>query len=191
MIEKIEETLRGLLSDRAVSVRIAASDAMDRLRAKKSVPVYLEKLRTGTLEERVRIVFAAQEIGGSDGTSLLLAALSDEEHEVRGAAVRALEGCLSPTVLKTLVLKLPRESGVVLGNLLEVLGKSYRKELSPILERYLEHPDYEVRAKALVAYARVTEGAGWERILRSAEAESDTVRAATARALGEWSQDRR
>jgi HEAT repeat protein len=190
VIGKIEATLGAMLSDPSVAVRVAASDAMDRLRAKRSVPVYLEKLRTGSLEERVRIVFAAEEIGGAEGLSLLLAALSDGEPEVRGAAVRALESSLSPAVLKSLVSALPRESGVVLGNLLEVLGKSYRKELSPILEKYLDHPDYEVRGKAIVAFARAAGGAGWEKILRHAGAESETVRAAAARALGEWSDDR-
>lgn len=190
MIERIEETLRGMLSDRSIAVRVAASAAMDRLRARKSMPVYLERLRTGTLEERVRIVFAAAEIGGSEGVSLLLAALSDGEKEVRGAAVRALESSLSPAVLKALLSMLPRESGVVLGNLVETLGKSYRKELSPILRKYLDHPDQEVRGKAIVAYARVAEGAGWEDVLRHAGAESDTVRAAAACALGEWSGDR-
>lgn len=190
MIGKIEETLRAMLSDRSVAVRVAASEAMDRLRAKRSAPAYLEKLRTGSLEERVRIVFAAEEIGGPEGLSLLLAALSDEEPEVRGAAVRALESSLSPAVLKALVSRLPRENGVVLGNLLEALGKSYRKELSPVLEKYLDHPDYEVRGKAIVAYGRVTGGAGWEKILRQAASGSETVRAAAARALGEWSDDR-
>lgn len=191
MTGKIEETLRAMLSDPSVAVRVAASDAMDRLRAKRSVPVYLERLRIGSLEERVRIVFAAEEIGGPEGLSLLLAALSDDEPEVRGAAVRALESSLSPAVLKALVSRLPQENGVVLGNLLETLGKSYRKELVPILEKYLDHPDYEVRGKAIVAYARIAAGAGWEKILRQAAAESDTVRAAAARALGEWSDDRR
>lgn len=187
MNDRIVETLQGMLSDPSVAVRVAASAAMDRLRAKKRVPAYLEKLKNGALGERVRIVFAAEEIGGREGSSILLTALADSEPEVRGAAVRALESIPTPQVLKALVTQLPKENGVVLGNLLEALGKSHRKELSPILEKYLDHPDYEVRGKAIVAYARVAEGDRWEQILRRAKAESETIRAAVARALGEWS----
>ena len=189
MIDRIEEALRGMLSDPSVAVRLAASAALDRLRAKKSLSAYHRMLTNGTREERVRVVFAAEEIGGSEGLSLLLAALTDAEEEVRGAAVRALESTLTGTVLKAMVARLPREQGVVLGNLLEALGKSRRRELSPVIERYLDHPDVEVRGKAIPAFARVTAGAGWEKILAHVAETEETVRAAAARALGEWSSE--
>jgi len=189
MKDRIEEALEGMLTDSSVAVRVAASSAMDRVRAKNRYPVHLEQLKRGTLEDRVRIVYAAEEIGGREGLSLLLAALSDAEAEVRGAAVRALESTLTPPVLKAMVARLPQENGVVLGNLLEALGKSHRKELSPILEKYLDHPDFEVCGKAIVAYARVAEGDRWEQVLRRATSESETIRAAVARALGEWSRE--
>jgi HEAT repeat protein len=183
---RIEETLKEMLSDPSVAVRLAASDALDRLRAKKSVPSYLQILKTGTLEERVRIVFAAEEIGGTEGRTLLLAALSDKEQEVKGAAVRALESTLTGDVLQAMVACLPGEEGVVLGNLLDALGKSRQKELAPTIETYLGHPDVEVRGKAIQAYARVAEDDGWEKILAHATEEDETVRAAAARAFGEW-----
>lgn len=187
MIDRIEQTLKELLSDPSPEVRLAASAALDKQRVKKSVSSYLEMLKTGTLEERVRVVFAAGEIGGPEGESLLLAALSDRDREVRGAAVRALESFLTGPVLKAMVAQLPGEEGVVLGNLLDALGKSRRKELAPIVERYLEHPDAEVRGKAIQAFALVAENAGWEKILALAVEKDETVRAAAARALGEWS----
>ncbi len=190
MIGKIEEALKGMLSDPSVAVRLAASAALDRLRAKRSFPAYLRMLQTGTLEEKVRIVFAAEEIGGAEGRSLLVAALSDKDREVRGAAVRALEATPTGTVLKAMVSQLPRENGVVLGNILDALGKSRRKELAPILEKYLDHPDPEVRGKAIQAYARVLETDGWEKILPHAAEKDETVRVAAARALGEWSSTR-
>ncbi len=187
MIDRIEQTLKELLSDPSPEVRLAASAALDKQRVKKSVSSYLEMLKTGTLEERVRVVFAAGEIGGPEGQSLLLAALSDRDREVRGAAVRALESFLTGPVLKAMVAQLPGEEGVVLCNLLDALGKSRRKELAPIVERYLEHPDAEVRSKAIQAFALVAENAGWEKILALAVEKDETVRAAAARALGEWS----
>ncbi|NNF84647.1 MAG: hypothetical protein HKM29_05765 [Deltaproteobacteria bacterium] len=187
MIDRIEETLKEMLSDPSTEVRLAASAALDKLRVKKSVSSYLEMLKTGPLEERVRVVFAAEEIGGPEGQSLLLAALSDRDKEVRGAAVRALESFMTGPVLKAMVAQLPGEEGVVLGNLLEALGKSRRRELAPILERYLEHPDAEVRGKAIQAFARVAENTGWEKILAHAVEKDETVRAAAAHALGEWS----
>ncbi len=131
-------------------------------------------------------MFAAEEIGGSEGLSILLAALTDAEAEVRGAAARALSAFPTPAVLKALVGRMSAEQGVVLGNLLETLGKSRRKELMPVVEKYLEHPDAEVRGKAIVAYARVADAAAWEKVIARAGEKNDTVRAAVARALGEW-----
>jgi HEAT repeat protein len=187
MIDRIMETLEVMLFDPSVAVQMAASAALDRLRGRRSVPSYLQVLKTGALGERVRIVFTAEEIGGSEGQSLLLAALSDQEKEVRGAAVRALESYLTEPVLKEMVAQLPGEEGVVLGNLLDALGKSRQKELAPTIETYLGHPNVEVRGKAVQAYARVAENDGWEKILAHATEQDETVRAATARAFGEWS----
>jgi len=187
VIDRIEEILRGLQSDPSPSVREAASTSLDRLRAKRSLASYLNTLRTGTLEERMKVVFSAEDIGGSEGISLLLAALNDREAEVRGAAVRVL--AFSPTVpvLKALVERLPKEEGVVLGNLLETLGRSRRKELAPVIGKYLGHPDPEVACKAVGAYALVAEKNEWEKILLQARSENEAVRAAAASALSEWS----
>ena len=187
MIDRIEETLRGLQSDPSPSVREAASSSLDRLRAKRSVASYSNTLQAGTLEERMRVVFSAEDIGGSEGISLLLAALNDREAEVRGAAARVL--AFSPTVpvLKALVERLPKEEGVVLGNLLETLGRSRRKELASVIGKYLGHPDPEVAGKAVGAYALVAEKEEWEKILLQARSGSEAVRAAAARALSEWS----
>ncbi len=186
LVDRIEEALRGMAQDASPAVREAASSALDRLRAKRAAPALIRKLSAAPPEERVRLVFAAEEMGGSEGLSILLAALTDEEAQVRGAAARALAAFPSPPVLKAMVGRLSAEKGVVLGNLLESLGKSRRKELMPIMEKFLDHPDAEVRAKAIIAYARVTEAAGWEKLIARPPEENDTVRAAVARALGAW-----
>jgi HEAT repeat protein len=81
---------------------------------------------------------------------------------------------------------LPRERGAVLGNLLETLGASGRRELAPHVEKFLDHPDPEVRSKAVSSFARVSDAAGWERILEKASDPSESVRAAVAEALGGW-----
>ncbi|MBI5576612.1 MAG: HEAT repeat domain-containing protein [Deltaproteobacteria bacterium] len=188
MIDRIEETLRKMAqSDPSQPVREAASSSLDRLRAKRSVDSCLQVLRTGALAERMRIVHSAEDIGGREGVTLLLAALSDTEAEVRGAAARAL--AFSPTVpvLKALADRLQKEQGVVLGNILETLGKSRRKELAPVIGRYLAHPDPFVCGKAVQAYALLAEKEDWEKILLLTGSENETVRAAAAAALSEWS----
>ena len=86
---------------------------------------------------------------------------------------------------------LPREQGVVLGNLLETLGASGRRELAPHVEPFLAHPDPEVRAKAVTAYSRLCDGPGWEKILQRAADPNETVRAAVAAALGGWTSSPR
>jgi HEAT repeat protein len=190
MIDRIEEALKALLSDSSPAVREAASDAMDRTRAKRSIEAHRERLREGTPEEKVRIVYFAGEIGGAEGISLLLQALSDESEQVRGAAASALSRFPSPTVLRSLWERLPKERGIVLANLVEALGASGRKELAPHAEKFLDHPDPEVRARAVAAFSRLTEGAGWEKILLRSGDASEMVRAAVAGALGNWTSSR-
>ena len=191
MIERIEEALVRLLSDRSEAVREAAVGAMDRIRARRSVEEFRSRIRDGTVEEKLRAIYAAAELGGQEGISLLLQALSDRDVEIRGAAVRALSPFPSPGVIKSLWEMLPRERGVVLGNLLETLGASGRKELAPHVEKFLDHPEPEVRAKAVTAYSRLCDGPGWEKILPRTGDSNETVRAAVAEALGGWTSSPR
>jgi HEAT repeat protein len=186
MIVRIEEALDKLLSDPSTAVREAASGAMDRTRAKRSVEESRSRIRDGTVEEKLRAIHIAAELGGSEGVSLLLQALSDRDTEIRGAAVRALSPFPSPSVIKTLWEMLPRERGVVLCNLIETLGTSGRRELAPHVEKFLDHPEPEVRAKAVMAYSRLCDGPGWEKILSRTGDPNATVRAAAAEALGGW-----
>ncbi|HSQ15865.1 MAG TPA: hypothetical protein VLQ94_06125, partial [Candidatus Binatia bacterium] len=109
----------------------------------------------------------------------------------RGAAVRALTPYPSPGVIKSLWEMLPRERGVVLGNLLETLGASGRRELAPHVEKFLDHAEPEVRAKAVKAYSLLCDGPGWEKILPRVGDPNETVRAAVAEALGGWTSSPR
>lgn len=186
MIDRIEDALRRLLSDPSAAVREAASGALDRTRAKRSLETHREQIRRGGVEEKIRAIQAAQEMGGSEGVSLLMEALGDPGEEIRGAAVRSLAAFPTPPVLKALWEMLPRERGVVLANVLEALGASGRKELAPHVEKFLDHPDPEVRSKAVLSFARMSDARGWERILEKASDPSETVRAAAAEALGGW-----
>ena len=187
MIDRIEEALRRLLADPSAAVRQAASGALDRARAKRSVETFRARIRGGSVEEKIRAIQSAEEMGGGEGVSLLMEALADADAEVRGAAVRALSPHPTPPVLKALWEMLPRERGIVLGNVIEALGASGRKELAPHVGRFLEHADAEVRSKAVSSFARLCDAAGWERIVAKAADPSDSVRAAVAEALGNWS----
>jgi HEAT repeat protein len=190
MIERIEEALIALLSDPSPVVREAASEAIDRTRAKRSLESFRQRLRGDDSEDKIRAVYAAGEIGGAEGVSLLLEALCDASEEVRGVAARTLGQFPSPPVLKALWERLPKEQGVVLGNLVEALGVSGRRELAPHVEKYMNHPDGEVRAKAVVAFSRLTDAAGWEKIIAICGDPEDNVRAAAAAALGNWTTAR-
>jgi HEAT repeat protein len=190
MIERIEEALKELMADPAAPVREAAAGAMDKTRAKRSLEAFRERIRGGSQEDKIRAVQAAEEIGGAEGISLLLEALSDGTEEIRGAAVLGLASHPTPAVLKALWEMVPKEKGVVLGNLIEALGASGRKELGPHLEKYLGHPDPEVRAKAALAGSRLAEAAGWEKILALRSDPDPEVRAAVAMGLGNWTSSR-
>jgi HEAT repeat protein len=185
LVERIEETLPRLMTDASPEVREAAAEAYDTVHARRAVPVLLQELKTGPVESRIRTVYSAGAIGGNEGTGLLLAALDDADPEVRAVAARELASCTTIPVLKAIVERLPREKGVVLGNLVEALGRSRRRDLAPVVERFLSDPDPEVKSKAIVAYARTAEEP-WSRLIPNVTAANDTVRAAAARALGEW-----
>ncbi len=185
-VERIEEALRKMMADASPEVREAASGAFDAVHARRSADGFLQELRTGTIEERIRVVFSAGLFGGHEGVGLLLAALADPDAEVRAVAAREMAGHATVPVLKAIVDRLPKEKGVVLGNLIETLGTSRRRELAPVVERFLSDPDPQVKGKAIIAYARTAE-APWELLLQNVVAANDTVRAAAARALGEWS----
>jgi len=190
MINFIEEALAAMVSDSSQSVREAAMAAMDRVRAKRSFDRFRVLLKGGTLSDKVHVVYAAGEMADGEGVALLLDALSDKDEIVRGIAVRALLPFPTPAVLKALWEMLPKENGVVLGNIIEVLGASGRKELSPHVERYLSHPEAEVRAKAVIAVSRLTDGPGWEKILALREDKNEMIRAAVANGLGNWTSSR-
>lgn len=184
-VELIEQALRKLMADPSTAVRTAASEAYDTLQARRSADSFMAELRTGGIEARIRVVYTAARMGGHEGISIMLGALDDAEAEVRAVAARELAAFPAVPVLKAMVDRLPKEKGVVLGNLIETLGGTRRKELAPVVERYLSDPDPEVRAKAVIAYARTAE-MPWPLLMQNAASPNETVRAAAARALGEW-----
>ena len=190
MINRIRETLASMSSDPSQQVREAAAEAMDRVMARCSVDRFRALLKEGNLEEKIHVVHAAGEIGGGEGIALLLEALSDQSEVVRAAAVLELHPFTTPAVLKVLWEMLPREKGVVLGNIIEALGVSGRKELGPQVERYLAHPDMEVRAKAVIALSRLADAAGWEKILAMSGDRNETIRLAVSQGLGGWTSAR-
>ena len=190
MIKSIEEALNAMVSDSSQNVRETAMASMDRFRAKRSIDRFRTILKKGTAQDRVHVVHVAGEIAGGEGISLLLEALYDKDEVVRGAAVRKLLPFPTPAVLKALWEMLLREKGVVLGNVIEVLGASGRKELSPHLERYFTHPEAEVRAKAIIAVSRLTDGDGWEKILALRGDKDEVIRNAVAEGLGHWTSSR-
>ena len=190
MIDQIEEALAAMVFDSSQDVREAACAAMDRVRAKRSIDRFRTLLREGTMEEKIHVVHAAEEMAGGEGIALLIEALSDPTEEVRGAAVWMLLSFPTPTVLKALWEILPREKGIVLGTLIEVFGASGKKEFRPHIERYLAHPEAEVRAKAVIAVSRLTDGAEWEKVLALREDPDERVRAAVAEGLGSWTSSR-
>jgi len=86
--ERNDRADRGGVGQTAVgpirAVREAASRAMDRTLAKRSVEEFRSRIRGGSVEEKLRAIYAAAELGGSEGISLLLEALSDQTRRSAG-----------------------------------------------------------------------------------------------------------
>jgi HEAT repeat protein len=79
---------------------------------------------------------------------------------------------------------LPKEKGFVLGNVINVLGRSGRKELAPILMKFINHPDTEIQARTIEALGRIGSSDALSEIISKAVSESPSVRKAVAFALG-------
>ncbi len=183
-MEEIERILHALVNDKVAPVKEEASIALGRFAARKNVPEFMGVLSSGKPEERLRVVYAAEEMGGEEGLKLLMKAVGDAADDVRGAAIRLLEGYPRGEVLKALVDRLPLEKGYVLGNVISVLGNSGRRELGPVLMNFINHPDTEIQARTIEALGRIGSFDALGEIMSKAESESPSVRKAVAFALG-------
>lgn len=186
-MDEIERVLNTLVQDEVTPVKDEALKAINKFNARKKFPDFMGTLTSGKPEERLRVVYAAEEMGGEEGLKLLMKAVEDTAEDVRGAAIRLLENYPRADVLKTLVECLPREKGFVLGNVISVLGKSGRKELAPILVRFVSHPDVEIQARTIEALGQIGASESVREIIAKAESETPSVRKAVAFALGEIS----
>ncbi len=183
-MEEIERILHALVNDKVAPVKEEASIALGRFAARKNFPEFMGVLSSGKPEERLRVVYAAEEMGGEEGLKLLMKAVGDAADDVRGAAIRLLEGYPRGEVLKALVDRLPLEKGYVLGNVISVLGNSGRRELGPVLMNFINHPDTEIQARTIEALGRIGSFDALGEIMSKAESESPSVRKAVAFALG-------
>lgn len=189
MADPVRDTLERLANDESAPVREAAVAALDRLRARDAVEEHRARLLSAPdVAERLRVVWLAEELGGGEGISLLVSALSDVDGTVRGAAVRALEAHPTPAVLKILHARLSTERGPVLANVVEALGKSRRRELAPHIEKFMGHPDPDVASRAVVAFVRVAGPESAASLVPLAGSPDPSIRAAVAVALSEWSR---
>ncbi|RMG58755.1 MAG: HEAT repeat domain-containing protein [Deltaproteobacteria bacterium] len=183
-MSQIETLLNALLKDEVEEVRDEASRALNRYEARKKFSSFLGTLSSGSVEERMRVVYAAEEIGGDEGMKLLLKALDDPSEEVRGAAARILKEYPLPEVLKAIAGRIQREKGIVLANMLAVLGNSKRKEVVPILVRFVDNPDVDVQVNALEALAKTGSPEALPKVAPLASSPNATVRKMVALYLG-------
>jgi HEAT repeat protein len=183
-LEEIERILNILIQDEVAPVKDEAVKSLGKFSARRKFPEFVGVLTSGKPEDRMRVVYAAEEMGGDECLKLLMIAVEDSVDDVRGAAIRILENYPRAEVLKILVDRLPQEKGFVLGNLISVLGRSGRKELAPILTRFISHPDTEIQARTIEALGHIGTAEGLKEIIGKAVSESPSVRKAVAFALG-------
>lgn len=183
-LEEIEKVLKELLKDNVPEVRDEATRASGRYFARRKFPEFIGTLTSGKPEDRMRVVYAAEEMGGEEGLKLLMKAVEDDADDVRGAAIRILENYPNAEVLKALVGRLPREKGFVLGNIITVLGKSGRRELSTILMKFINHPEVEIQARTIEALGMIGARDAVGEIAKKADSSNASIRKAVAFALG-------
>ncbi len=180
----IENALKELLNDDVDAVREEATSALGKYYARRKFPEFMGTLTSGKPEDRLRVVYAAEEMGGDEGLKLLMKAMEDEADDVRGAAIRLLEQYPRGDVLKALVSRLLWERGYILANLITVLGKSRRKEVAPILMKFVNHNDPEISSRAIEALGMVGSAEAVPELLGKVASGTPSIRKSVAFALG-------
>lgn len=90
MLKKRKEALVEALSDAESGVREAAAAALEKLESVQGLDAIARVLKNGSRDQQIRAIYALEKVASPKAFSPLVAALSAEEADVRGAALQVL-----------------------------------------------------------------------------------------------------
>lgn len=183
-MDKRKEILINALQDKDESIRKSAADALEKLEIRDKLGVIATKIDSGEMLEKIRAVYALQDLKGQGVNELLAKAVKDQAEDVRAAAVRVLGGkgdAALPYIVETL-----KDPSAIVARVAADALTNYRdpRILGPLMQA-LKNPDSGVVERALDAISRLGDKRAEEAIVYFAQKGNQRMRATALRALGE------
>jgi len=147
-LEQRRNLLIALLNDSEESVRTAAAAALERLESCLDLPQVIRDLGSEKRGQRVRAIFAMENIQSADVFPHLINLLKDPDADIRSAAVQVLGVKAHPKSLNSLVKHLKDPSPAVRVHTAEALGHFNDVRLVPYLVTLLDAEDEQLVASA-------------------------------------------
>jgi HEAT repeat protein len=184
MLERRRQVLQEALRDKDEEVRVAASEALERLEAVQSLDDILQVLRGGNRGQQVRAIFALEKIHSPRVFPPLLAALRVADADLRCAAIQVLGEKRHVKALEFLVRHLKDPHPAVRVHAATALGNFCDRRLVPCLSAVLADEDEELVVAALESLARIGFAEAEGAVLRLTDDSRTRVRCTAMKVLG-------
>lgn len=136
-------------------VRIQATDALLRLKARRAVAPLVVLAREKDTELRMSALYVLGKLGYPQALDVLLEAASDEKPKVRKIALRALAMIKDRRAVKPLIKALGHKNGYIRRKAAEALGKlGDKRAIAPLMELFRKSKTW-TRREAMIALGRL------------------------------------
>ena len=171
------------LTNREVSIREIAVEALGKIGDASAIPDLLEALKDDKWEVRVRVVVALGKIGDASAIPGLLEVLRDKEWTMRDSAIVALEKIGDASAIPGLLKALKEEDWEVRISASEALGKIRDASAIPGLLKALKDEEWTVRVIASEALGKIRDVSAIPGLLEALGDDELEVRESAAEAL--------
>lgn len=178
------EALVTLLTDPCEEVRIAASEAIERLEGVGSLAEVLETLKKGNMGAKVKALYALGRIGGEEVLPPLVYCASRPEDDIRSVAVEMLGVLALPGAIPTIRERLADPVPAIRAKAIAALGSFNDPSLAPLLIPFLDAGDGFLDAEAALSLSRIGGGKLEAKFIELLRSPHPRTREAAATALG-------
>lgn len=184
-MDKRRQTLLNALKDGDDDLRALASEAIEKLETRERLDAMAAKLSDGEMLEKIRVIYALEDLKGPRVFDLMMNAAKDPSEDVRAAAVRVLGKRGDSNALRVLVEALGDSSPMVARTAVEGVGNYHDPRLLRPLMQMLKHKDTGVVERALEVIACIGDKRAEEAMVYFAAKGNKKMKATALRALGE------
>ncbi|OGP14208.1 MAG: hypothetical protein A2052_01580 [Deltaproteobacteria bacterium GWA2_54_12] len=183
-MSKRREILLGALKDADSQVKKAAADALEKLQARERIDALAQKIATGEMLEKIKVIYALSDLRGPRVAEVLAKTLKDPVEDIRAAGVRALGNLGDPATLPQLVESLKDTSPIVARAAIEALSTFKDPRLLGPFMQMLKHQDPGVVERALEAVANIGDKRAEEAFVYFAAKGNPRMKAIALKGLG-------